>query len=124
MRRHAPRLQSTSLPALRGRVTLGVLGAMRPQAGFGDLLGGTTVRDSLAPCPLEELTRRAAELAACYREDRIEIRLEALFQKAAKQERRGGIGDEVRQDRDGATLQLRLRLRRHRVVRGFDQQAA
>src|ERR1700694_2203620 len=97
---------------------------MRPQACFGDLLGGTTVRDALPPCPLEELARRAAELAAGDIEDRIEVWLQALFQQSAEQKRGGGVGDEVRQDRDAAAFQLRLSVGGDRVVRGFDQQAA
>src|SRR6267378_7360869 len=97
---------------------------MRPQAHFGDLLRGTTVRNPLASRPFEELARRAAELAAGYREDRIEIWLQSLLQEAAEEKSRRGIGDEVRQDRDAPVLQLHLGLRCHRVVRGFDQQAA
>src|ERR1700687_6334402 len=97
---------------------------MRPQARLGDLLGGATVRDPLATCPLEERACRAAELAAGDAEDRIETWLKSLFQEATEQKRGGGIGDEVREDRDAAVFQLRLRLRRHRVVGGLAQQAA
>src|SRR6266566_350306 len=97
---------------------------MRPQAHFGDFLGRATVGNPFAVRPLEQLPGRAAELAAGYREDRIERWLQSLLQEAAEEKSRGRVGDEVRQDGDTTILKLRLRLRRHLVVRGFDQQAA